>query len=401
MHRTRGRTLSVLLAASLLGPAGVVAVAPPVALGATCSVTLGAKHYTSLTTAIAKAPAGATLTVSGSCRGAFTVTKKLTLKSGSPAGILKGAAATVLTVNGGPLKVIGLTITGGKATTCPTLTNAACGGGIVVASGVTLSLSRVRLIGNQVVGAGLRPIAYGGAIFSQGTVTIVASTISGNSVTGTSFGIGGAVDQAGGSLTIRRSLLSANSASGDGRAVGGAIAATSAAVTITDSTLSGNHVSSAGTTDGGAYVDAADSPTNPSLHLSGSTVTLNDGGPGGTGGIIANGDVHIDSTIIAGNTGSPPDCSLGNAVSLNLSDDLVGVATGCGAFTNGVDGNLVGADPALAPLANNGGPTRTHRLLNGSDAIGAAGAGPCLTDTDQRGVHRPQGAACDIGAYER
>jgi hypothetical protein len=65
------------------------------------------------------------------------------------------------------------------------------------------------------------------------------------------------------------------------------------------------------------------------------------------------------------------------------------------------------ADPLLGPLAANDGPapdppdgpTKTHALLPGSPAIDAAVACPPPT-TDQRGVSRPQGAACDIGAYE-
>ena len=72
---------------------------------------------------------------------------------------------------------------------------------------------------------------------------------------------------------------------------------------------------------------------------------------------------------------------------------------------NGVNGNKVGSrsaplDPKLGSLADNGGPTRTHALLAGSPAIDAASTPDCPT-TDQRGVLRPQRAACDIGSYER
>jgi CSLREA domain-containing protein len=62
---------------------------------------------------------------------------------------------------------------------------------------------------------------------------------------------------------------------------------------------------------------------------------------------------------------------------------------------------FIGADPMLAPLAQNGGPTETMRLQPGSPAIDqvpASGAG-CPT-SDQRGLARPSGVACDIGAYE-
>ena len=54
-------------------------------------------------------------------------------------------------------------------------------------------------------------------------------------------------------------------------------------------------------------------------------------------------------------------------------------------------------DPRLGPLQDNGGPTPTHALLLGSPAIDASSACPA---TDQRGVTRPQGAGCDIGAFE-
>jgi hypothetical protein len=58
-------------------------------------------------------------------------------------------------------------------------------------------------------------------------------------------------------------------------------------------------------------------------------------------------------------------------------------------------------NPQLGPLADNGGPTQTHALGPGSaarDAIPANGAN-CAAD-DQRGLTRPAGAACDVGAYE-
>ena len=56
-------------------------------------------------------------------------------------------------------------------------------------------------------------------------------------------------------------------------------------------------------------------------------------------------------------------------------------------------------DPKLGPLQDNGGPTKTHALLEGSPAIGA-GDQEAAPDKDQRGVSRPQGNGSDIGAYE-
>ncbi len=85
--------------------------------------------------------------------------------------------------------------------------------------------------------------------------------------------------------------------------------------------------------------------------------------------------------------------SLGN----NLSDD-----DSCLGLNQPTD---IIADALLAPLANNGGNTRTHALLPGSPAFDAgsatACAGPLVNGVDQRGVPRPLGAACDMGAHEQ
>jgi hypothetical protein len=63
-------------------------------------------------------------------------------------------------------------------------------------------------------------------------------------------------------------------------------------------------------------------------------------------------------------------------------------------------GDLPKRDPLLGALTDNGGPTDTQALLPGSPAIDAGSADGC-PQHDQRGVARPQGAGCDIGAYER
>ena len=51
-------------------------------------------------------------------------------------------------------------------------------------------------------------------------------------------------------------------------------------------------------------------------------------------------------------------------------------------------------------LGDNGGLTKTLALVAGSPAIDAAGPDCPPPDTDQRGFPRPQGGACDIGAFE-
>ena len=65
----------------------------------------------------------------------------------------------------------------------------------------------------------------------------------------------------------------------------------------------------------------------------------------------------------------------------------------------GINGN-----PLLGPLQDNGGPTHTMALLPGSAALDAADDAICaaapVNKRDQRGIARPQGPHCDIGAYE-
>jgi hypothetical protein len=58
-------------------------------------------------------------------------------------------------------------------------------------------------------------------------------------------------------------------------------------------------------------------------------------------------------------------------------------------------------DPKLGPLQANGGPTQTMAIALTSPARNAIPGAACAVARDQRGVHRPQGPGCDIGAYER
>ena len=68
-------------------------------------------------------------------------------------------------------------------------------------------------------------------------------------------------------------------------------------------------------------------------------------------------------------------------------------------------GDIIGQDPQLGALGNNGGPTQTELPASGSPAVGAVPAAVCSASgvsTDQRGVARPAGnnGTCTIGAVE-
>jgi hypothetical protein len=82
---------------------------------------------------------------------------------------------------------------------------------------------------------------------------------------------------------------------------------------------------------------------------------------------------------------------------VTLNSDHNNVFTDVTCFAGASD--QVVADVGLGLLADNGGPTLTHALLAGSPAIDAGDNAVCPV-TDQRGVTRPQGTACDVGSYE-
>jgi hypothetical protein len=116
------------------------------------------------------------------------------------------------------------------------------------------------------------------------------------------------------------------------------------------------------------------------------------------------------NVTVAGNSGSS---AIDNIATLNTRNSIFSNAPGgnCSAALTSQGSNLesadecglhaagdqVGKEPMLGPLADNGGQTDTLALLSGSPAIDRGTACP---PTDQRGVARPQGAACDVGAFE-
>ena len=166
---------------------------------------------------------------------------------------------------------------------------------------------------------------------------------------------------------------------------------------LTNSTVSGNSAGSGGgiVSSGGEFAS--------SVGLLNSTVVRNTATHIGGGIVQAFSGLGLTNSLVAQNTPGPDVISEPSESVVSAFFSLIGDGTGTG-LTN-TNGNQVGSasapiDPKLGPLADNGGPTRTHALLLGSPAIDAASTPDCPT-TDQRGVLRPQGAACDIGSYER
>lgn len=206
----------------------------------------------------------------------------------------------------------------------------------------------------------------GAAIGTVGSLSLKNSTISNNSAIVSGGGIYNS-----GTLVISNSTISNNSAGYYGGGIFNSI--NSAALTVGNSTISEN---TAGSYGGGIY-------SSKPINISNSTITGN--GSNAAGGIYASSINQLASTIVAGNfTGSGATASDISGVVVTASYNLVGDAASAGGITDGVNGNIVGADPKLGPLANNGGPTRTRGLLFGSPAIDK-GKNFGAVSNDQRG----------------
>ena len=234
----------------------------------------------------------------------------------------------------------------------------------------------------------------GGGIFVNNGVQAVVrnSSIGGNS----SFGGGGIY--AGDPLSVMSSAIFSNDArAGDGAGVYVA-ASDGEEIRLTNSTVSGNRA----TEDGGGMFRFSGQLSLNAVTLTANIADMDSNGTGHGGGIDGglfgtspSARFKFQNSIVAGNIdrnpASPrPDCR--RITSGFGSYNLIGIG-GCPRGPT----DLRTADPKLGPLADNGGPTRTHALLSTSPAIGRAGES--TPAYDQRSVRRD--VRPDIGAYER
>jgi predicted outer membrane repeat protein len=310
-------------------------------------------------------------------------------------------ASRVFSLNGTyDATISGLTITGGAGVNQ--------GGGIYNNNNGTLRLDGVRITGNQ---TNLTGSVNGGGVYSAyGSLYVTNSTIDAND---SRYG-GGLyiyVDQSTDVVEILSSTISNNTAYvGDQTGSGGGLTISSTSgnnnILIANTTISGN---SAGHSGG---MRIAGGPVT----ILGSTITDNhalqstDGAQGGGVAVVSSGSLTIINSIVADNTAYGGYADLVNWATVNTTlsvSNLIGDAGNSGLSTSA---NIVigtSGDPGLMPLADNGGPTWTHKLENGSQAIDAGNAvAASLYLFDQRGSLRfddGNGDALvglDIGAFE-
>jgi len=253
----------------------------------------------------------------------------------------------------------------------------------------TLTLDHDSIAGTSVRSTGSTTDAEmdGGAIYSEASTTITHTTISDNVA---NFGKVSSAQLSGGALDLNPH--------------GGST--TTPTDQVSDSTITGNTLAaktsgaSGSVIDGGGVFD-----DGIPLKVTDSTLARNTVGGGGTAAIaggglyVSTGAVHVTATILADN--STPIASEGRdcfGTVLSTGYNLLGTKTGCAYAKKRTD--KIGVSPELEALHANGGPTETLALKKTSPAVNAVPVSACPIKTDQRGVHRPQGPKCDIGAYE-
>jgi uncharacterized repeat protein (TIGR01451 family) len=278
----------------------------------------------------------------------------------------------------------------------------------------SMSIQATKILNNSVSGVG-------GGVDNEGAMEIIQTTIDNNLAYG-DFGDGGGIENSG-SLTLLDTTISNNT----GHGVGGGLDKWLGEMWMWNSTISGNIAYKSG---GGLYNFG-----HPSEVIN-STITNNtaDGdmdGYGNGGGLFNENQIDptpktgavessiqsvnwlptyvtFQNTILAGNIdkgGEANDCFIKPGGTLTSEgNNLIQDLNGCTIDGPATD-DIYGIDAQLYPLANNGGPTLTHHPKVGSPAVDAANDTAC-PPTDQRGATRPHDgnndgtAICDIGSVE-
>ena len=360
--------------------------------------------------------------------------------AGSKKTVIDGRKKTGVFVvtSGTGIQIVKLAITGGKAQF-----------GAAIDSDGDVALDQVLIEGNKAKRKSGR--SFGAAIYSNtGAVEITRSTVTRNSSTsGDDLAIGGAIFISGGvgaGLLIDRSVISKNTAEGIG-GFGGAIAFTTvnssgnSALTIIQSTIAGNRALGDGDValGGSLYYEptATGAGATTTFTLENSTVANNLARSLQSGAFAggmslgahavpgASAVENIASSTIAGNEADGATMSQGGGLDLGgigvpivantiVANNKAEAGTeGCSTDVNTADGNLERgttcgfnnandispANPKLGKLGKNGGPTPTMALPKNSPAVDEGISATC-PPTDQRGIDRPQGPFCDIGAFE-
>ncbi len=339
-------------------------------------------------------------TVTFECSGTITLTAEIVIAadttidgSGQDVTISGNNAVRVFTVSSGvKLNLDELTVANGATSEYDSGAGVYNDGGNVAVGNSTFSGNRAMHNGGGIANYGEARVSNstfcgnnsysGGGISNYGMLTVSNSTFSGNSAL---YGGGISNDVYWATVIVSSSTFSGNSAS---QAWGGGIRNRGTLI-VSNSTFSGNTAIHG---FGGAIFTGDYGLHGGVLTVTNSTFSSNGAVEGGGGIYWYAGAATLKNTIIANN---------------RPGGNCVGFITDGGGNLSYPDTTCPGihADPLLGPLQYSGGPTPTMALGEGSAAIDAGNDAICAADPinnlDQRGITRPQGSHCDIGAVEQ
>lgn len=240
------------------------------------------------------------------------------------------------------------------------------GGGVALYDNyVPTSVDTTTVSGNEVTGAG-SSVENGGGIWIEDTYNGFSTILSNSTITDNS------TPDAGGGVSFGENFYGTTQ--------------------VVNSTVAGNHSDDAG---GGIQFADNDVP----FELIDSTVTGNSAVRGGGvfrgyagGGNTSDSSLDVSSSVLSGNTASGTGADFAESANVNPGSDLtvgnslVQNVTGVTYTADPAGSNIIGADPKLGALADNGGPTQT-RLPDPASPLVDAGLANGLTK-DQRGLAR-------------
>lgn len=239
------------------------------------------------------------------------------------------------------------------------------GGGLFNFFSAPLSVAMSSISGNFASSDG------GGVYWGGGNTTLQDTTLSGNTsnargggaILFTSSGSTMLIDRS----TFSGNVAKSTSSSGGGGGLLIASFGTASSITVLNSTVSGNSAASVG---GGIGVGVTSPLINiRNSTIVGNTASGTNGGGGVGRTSSGSSTIAFESTIVAGNSGVNPD--LYSPGTISAKNSAVGASTGVTTYSNLGGNLGFGIDLKLGPLTNNGGPTPTHMPMPGSPLLNA------------------------------
>lgn len=289
------------------------------------------------------------------------------------------------------------------------------GGGLYLDNQSNPTLSYVRFVNNRALyGGGMyeyfstgmlndclftsntADVAGGGMHNSNSAPTLIGVTFYANAVNSSNSGGGGMYNDWSKPLLFGVTFNGNQATGGYGGALYNDVGSAPALTNVTfDHNLAAMNAGLNGGHGGAVYVYTGATLEMTNVTFKGNAAVGYDRNHPGSGGalLVLGSAITLTHAILWGNTPDQVHNSDDPTTIINVSI----VQNGCPA--DSTCSGIITADPLLGDLGNYGGSVQTIPLLPGSSALDTGYDAGCPA-TDARGVSRPQGAHCDIGAFE-